>query len=65
MKFDFKTIIENLKKIEKEFNESNKPMERYALICALNHIAEHELPVHGHWEDTYRKAMLREKGLKV
>jgi hypothetical protein len=65
MKLDFSDIIKQLKKIETDFNASDDPEERYALICALNHLAEQQIPIHGHWEDTYRKAMLRNRGLKV
>ncbi len=62
MKLTFKEIIKNLNIIEKKFNISNDPTERYALIQALNHIAEKELPVHGHWEEVYYKAMMKDKG---
>lgn len=65
MQLDFTEVIKQLKKIEKDFNASNDPEERYALLCALNHLAEQELPIHGHWEDSYRKAMLRNRGVNI
>lgn len=65
MRLDFSEIIKQLQKIEKDFNASDDPEERYALICALNHLGEQEIPIHGHWEDTYRKAMLRQRGMNV
>ena len=55
-------IIKKLKIIEKKFNATKNPTEKYALIQALNHIAEKELPVHGYWEDTWREVMLKEHG---
>jgi hypothetical protein len=64
MQLDFNDIIERLKKIQRRFNASEDSTKRYALIQALNHIAEKELPIHGHWEDIYREGMLRKHGAK-
>jgi hypothetical protein len=62
MTIDLTEILDKLKKIQVEFNASKDPTERYALIQALNHIAEKELPFHGWMEDQYREAMLRTHG---
>lgn len=62
MQLDFSTIIEKLKMIEKKFNASQDPVDRYALIQALNYIGEVEIPIHGHFENTYRDAMLKKIG---
>lgn len=40
-------------------------MERYAIIQAINHIAEKELPIHGYFETLHREAMLRKKGCTI
>ena len=65
MKLDLSEIIKKIKTIEKRFNATIDPTERYALIQALNHIAEKEIPIHGHFEDSYRNAMLRVRGAIV
>lgn len=65
MQLDFSDIINRLKLIEKKFNETEDATKRYALIQALNHIGEKEIPIHGAWEETYRKGMLRKEGAKL
>ena len=65
MKLTLKEIIHKLKVIEKAFNESDNPTARYALIQALNHIGEEEIPIHGYWENLYRTAMLKDNGATV
>jgi len=62
MKLDLKEIITRIKAIEIAFNKSKDSTERYALIQALNHLGEVELPIHGYWENVYRKGMLKDKG---
>jgi hypothetical protein len=59
MILDLSKIINKIKKIEKSFNETDDPLKRYALIQALNHIAEKELPIHGWIEEQYYTAMIR------
>ena len=46
MKIDLSGPIKQLQRIQKEFNTSDDPTERYALIQALNHIAENVIPFH-------------------
>ena len=65
MILDFTEIINKIKAIEHRFNASEDPTERYALIQALNHIGEQEIPIHGYWEKTYREAMLKDHGAMV
>ena len=65
MQLDLDKIIEKLRAIEVRFNEAQSTTKRYALIQALNHIAENELPIHGYWEDTYRKAMVKNAETKA
>lgn len=65
MTLDLKEIIQKLKMIESRFNKSTDPQEKYALIQALNHIAEKELAIHGYWETTYHEAMIRKFGAEV
>jgi len=62
MKLDLKEIVKAIQRIEKAFNASKDATERYALIQALNHIGEKELPIHGYWENSYRQVMLKDKG---
>jgi hypothetical protein len=38
VKLDFSEAIKQIKEIEKRFNKSQSPTERYALICAFNHL---------------------------
>jgi serine kinase of HPr protein (carbohydrate metabolism regulator) len=59
MQLNLKEIIGKLKAIEKKFNSSDDPTERYVMIQALNKIAEKDLPIHGYWENTYYDAMLK------
>jgi hypothetical protein len=63
MELDLTEIVNKLKTIELNFNSTENPTERYALIQALNHIGENEIPIHGNWEDIYRKAMLEAHGV--
>ena len=67
MKLDFSEAIKQIKDIEKRFNKSQSPTERYALICAFNHLVSEQLPFKDdHWlYNETRKAMLREQGINV
>ena len=62
MQIDITKQLDQLRIIQDQFNTSNDPLERFALLTAMNHIAEKEIPIHGYWEKTYRNAMLRDKG---
>jgi len=62
MKLTLDKIIKKLKTIETNFNNTDDPTKRYALLQALNHIGEKEIPFHGYWEDAYLKSMLKEHG---
>ena len=70
MQISFKNIIEKLQTLETRFNASKDPVERFAILEAVNHIAKHELPFKktGNdawiWEQHY-KAMLREQGAHI
>lgn len=63
MNLDMSRVIDKIKKLEKQFNLSQDPTERYALIMALDHIAEHDVPVPDFMRETYRKAMLHDHGV--
>lgn len=65
MKIDLTSIIKQLKDIEKRFNASQSPTERYALLQCLNHIAEHQLKYDPeHWVmEQHRTGMMREQGI--
>jgi len=62
MKISLKESIDQLKRIEKEFNKTDSPTRRYALLMALKHVALH-LPLSDYWEEQYRQAMLIETGI--
>jgi hypothetical protein len=64
---DFSKILKQLKAIENKFNLSTSPTERYALLQAINHIADEQLRFEDdHWlVEQYRQAMLREQGIEV
>lgn len=63
---DFSGVITQIKEIEHKFNLSSSPTERYALLQAINHIADKQLRfTDDHWlVEQYRQAMLREQGVK-
>lgn len=58
--------IKKLKDIEQQFNHSQNATEKYALLQALNHLAEHDIKFKDeYWLKTWRDAMLREQGIEV
>jgi chloramphenicol O-acetyltransferase len=66
-KLDFSELICQIKAIEHKFNLSTSPTERYALLQAINHIADFQLRfADDHWLiEQYRHAMLREQGIRT
>lgn len=62
MKISFKETIAELQRIEEEFNKSDNPTTRYALIMCIKHIAKN-LPIAEHFEEEYRKGMLIDHGI--
>ena len=67
MTLDFSAIIDKLKTLEENFNGSDDPVERMAILNAVNHIAEHELKFdEKEWiYQGYYKASLEAFGAKV
>lgn len=66
MVLDFSNIIKNLKDIEQQFNNTKSPTTKYALLEALNHLAEHDIKfTDEYWLKTWRDSMLREQGIEV
>ena len=61
MNIDFSWLRDKLTSLENEFNTTDDPIRRFAIIQAINHIAEHELPFKkDHWiYDTYYKESIR------
>ena len=66
MTLDFKNAIKKLRDIQQAFNHAESATDRYALLEALNHLAENEIKfTDEYWLGEWRKAMLREKGMDV
>lgn len=65
MILDFSDIIKRLQLLQKQFNETQDATQRYAILQAIDHIGKVEIPATDHWLETYRKAMLRDKGINI
>lgn len=65
MKLNYKDTIDELGNLVEQFNKTDDPTERYALIQAINHLAENHVSLHGYWEDYYKKEMIKEKCSKI
>jgi hypothetical protein len=66
MELDFSDAIKKLKDIEQSFNYSESATTKYALLQALNHLAEHEIKfTDDYWLKMWKDAMLREQGIEV
>lgn len=64
MKLDFSKTIKQLSQIQKRFNETNNPTEMYALLQAVNYIADDLQFTDDHWLiERCRLGMLRENGI--
>lgn len=59
MQLDLSKSIEKLKKLQDKFNSTHNSMERYAILQAINSVAENDIAIHGHWEETYRDSMIK------
>jgi hypothetical protein len=64
---DLSDAINKLSDIQLNFNNAESPTTRYALLQALNYLAEHEIKfTNEHWVmKTMKDAMLREQGIEV
>ena len=64
----FESVIKKLKALEKAFNGTQDPTQRFAIMEAVNYIAEHELPFKKtgndawFWKQHY-EGMLRDNGV--
>jgi hypothetical protein len=66
MILDFKDDIKKLKDIEQQFNHTKSATTKYALLQALNHLAEHDIKfTDKYWLKTWQDAMFREQGIEV
>lgn len=65
MILDFSNIIEHLKKLQDEFNNTQDATQRYAIMQAINYIGREQLPFSDFNMECYRKAMLRERGVSI
>lgn len=69
MRIDLSEIIKKLETLQKRFNASENPTERFAIIEAINHIGMNEIPFkEGNGEWVYKQhydAMLREQGAHI
>lgn len=66
MTLDFSYAIKKLKDIEQSFNNADSATQRYALLEALNHLADNDIRFNDeYWLKTWRDAMLREQGVEV
>jgi len=65
MKINLNDQIKQIQQIQRKFNISKDPAERYALIQALNHIVEVQMPIHDWVEKQLREAMLRQQGVNI
>lgn len=65
----FDNVINKLKDLEKAFNATQDPTKRFAIMEAVNYIAENELPFKKtgndgwFWQQHY-EGMLRDHGVK-
>lgn len=64
MQIDFSEQIEELKLLQKKFNEADDTTTAYACIMAIKDVAK-KIPIDEYWEETYKSGMIHDVKVKA